>query len=59
MPEKLYLLKAPLKNMYWLLTHEILLYNRLGFFIPPEDSEDINSSKDMEEELTVGNYNRE
>ena len=45
--------------MYLLLTHAILLYNRLRFFIPPEDSEDINRSIDMEEKLTIGNYNRE
>ena len=43
---------AASKNIYiyLLLTHEILL----RFFILPEDSQDINSSINMEEELTVG-----
>ena len=45
------------KNIYLLLTHEILLHNELKFFIPPEDSENMNSFVDMEEKLTVGNHN--
>ena len=45
--------------MYLLLTHKILFYNRLKFFIPPENSENINNSIDLEEKMTVGNCNRE
>ena len=41
--------QMPVKNIYLLSTHETLLYKKLKFFIPPEDSEDINSSIDMEE----------
>lgn len=48
-PEKLHL---PNRHT---LTHEILLYEKIKFFIPPEDSKDISCSIHVKKELTVGN----